>query len=79
MDKREGLSGFSVENFCLKKRKKFEKKAFCVSRKILVSKIFMDKGVLHFSVEKFCLRVLRRFVGDTAVLQKNSRIEIFYG
>ena len=77
MDKRWGVSRFSVENFCLSVLKNscggpFNDSENFEHRKIL----YIRRGCHYFQLFNFfCLSVPKKFMGNPSMFQKNSGIE----
>ena len=64
MDKKGGVTKFSVENFLSHSAEKFRRGTLlCCFRKFLVAKKFMDKkgGVTKFSIENFLSHSAEKF------------------
>ena len=75
-DKRGGgYPGFSKKLFCLTVTKHFVEEPFCVSEKLLLSKLLMDKtrGVVSHFLSKFLSHTTEKILcGNTSVFQRIS-------
>ena len=69
---KEGVSGFSVEFFCLRVPKKIVGEHFNVSENFGYRKFFCKKGGYHdFLSENFCLTQPKNFVGEPICLSES--------
>ena len=80
MDKRGGVSRFSVENICLTVPRNFAGKPFSVSLLSGAEKVWIREGwgVSRFSFENFRLTVPRNFAGKPFSVSLLSGAENFW-